>query len=120
MMLTRTNALGSIIALVVAGLFAAAPAASAAGDDYDTQTKMVSTHGLDLTSAAGQATLHRRILMAAVSVCGRDEPYNLKSIAEYDQCREQAVADASAQARVLIARARASTMAVADLGASRP
>ena len=116
----HTSAVRSVVAIVAAGLLWAAPAARAADDDYDTQSRIVGTHDLDLSSAAGRATLHRRIVMAAVSVCGRDEPHTSKSITEYDQCREQAVADASVQARVLIARAGAAPIAVADARTSRP
>jgi UrcA family protein len=115
MSLFRTTALGSVIAIVLAGLFGAAPAAAADGDEYETQSKTVSTHGLDLTTEAGQAALHRRIAIAAASVCG-----GYPRSASYDRCWADAVADASVQANVLIAKASAATLAVADAGASRP
>lgn len=79
-------------------------------------------HGLDLRSPAGQAALRNRILNAAASVCERGDTHDLTaaSAADYDRCREQAVADASAQANVLIARADTATIAVAAAAASRP
>ncbi len=120
MMHVRTTALGPVVVLVVAGLFAAAPAALAADDDYDTESRTVSTQGLDLSKSAGQATLHHRIVIAAARVCRNGDTRDFRSIGGYDQCREQAIADAWAQAKILIARSGAATMAVADAGTSRP
>ncbi len=97
---------GFVIAtLLVGGVAVAAPA-----DDVDTSKVLVSTHGLDLSSPVDQALLQQRIERASRRVCGWYEPGVSSSSNAYIECHRAAIADASAQLKVLVARATGATL----------
>ena len=72
--------------------FAAPPAPAA-------QTRIVSYADLDLSSAAGRARLDQRIGAAVRAVCGRAAPTDLNGLVQVQACREETLADATAQWR---------------------
>lgn len=76
-------------------LLIAAVAALAAGTTVTAQeapTRVVSYGDLDLTSAAGRATLDSRVNAAAKMVCGNLLQTNdLRAMSTYRACRHQAV-----------------------------
>ena len=94
---------GAVVALMLA---AAAPSARADGDD-DSNTVVVSTHGMNLASLQGQAELGRRIERAARRVCQDGEIAHLAERRAYEECHDGAIAGAQRQIRVLIAKAGA-------------
>ncbi|MFC3712090.1 UrcA family protein [Sphingoaurantiacus capsulatus] len=61
------------------------------------RTARVAYADLDLASAAGQATLDRRLDAAADSVCGQNGFVDLAGLRAIDACRGKAVAGARAQ-----------------------
>lgn len=72
--------------------FAAPPAPAA-------QTRIVSYADLDLSNAAGRARLDQRIGSAVRAVCGRAAPTDLNGLAQVQACRDETLADATAQWR---------------------
>jgi UrcA family protein len=76
-----------------AGPALAAPPAPAA------QTRIVGYADLDLSSAAGRARLDRRVDAAVRAVCGRAAPIDLNGLAQVQACRDETLADATAQYR---------------------
>ena len=76
-----------------AGPALAAPPAAAA------QTRVVSYADLDLSSAAGRARLDQRVGAAVRAVCGRAAPTDLNGLAQVQACRDETLADATAQWR---------------------
>ena len=106
------RSIGSVLVamLITTGAFAAAPS-----DDTDTRTVVVSTKGLDLGSPVDQALLQQRIERASRKVCGLYEPGAPPISASYRECHQAAIADASAQLKVLIARVDGRTL-IADKG----
>jgi UrcA family protein len=97
------------------------PDAPAFGSEPETtRMSVVTTYGLDLGPPAGRETLRRRIATAARLVCGQYEAADLREGGDYDRCRPLAIADASAQVDMLIAKAGSRTMSVADSRATRP
>ena len=108
----RLIAIASILIamLITTSVFGATPS-----DDTETRTVVVSTQGLDLGSPAGQALLQQRIERASRKVCGLYESGAAPISAAYRECQQAAMADASAQLKVLIARAERPTL-IADKG----
>ena len=91
---------GSILVGTASPALAEAPAA---------QTQVVSYADLNLASAAGRATLDRRIDRAVRIVCGRVSIQDLNALRQVELCRDETQADAFAQLRrgeVQIALAR--------------
>jgi UrcA family protein len=91
---------GSILAGAASPALAAPPAA---------QTRIVSYADLNLASAAGRATLDRRLDRAVRAVCGRAAIKDLNAYRQVELCRDESLADARAQLRrgeVLVASAR--------------
>ena len=81
---------GSILAGTASPAFAAAPEA---------QTRIVRYADLNLDSAAGRATLDRRIGRAVRAVCGSAAIQDLNALRQVELCRDQTSAGAFAQLR---------------------
>lgn len=60
---------------------------------------------LDLTTAAGQATLDRRLTGAAIQVCGTGSYYDRNELRVRKACRVKTLERARRQAELAIARA---------------
>ena len=104
-------AAGFVIAtLLVGGIAVAAPADDIDTGDLYTSKVLVSTHGLDLSSPVDQALLQQRIERASRRVCGLFEPGASSSSEAYIECHKAAIADASGQLKVLVARATGGTL----------
>ena len=86
-----------------AASLAAAPAR--AQDDGDQNTIVLSTKNIDLASASGQAEMMARIDRAAREVCEQANGFTFEERALFKACRDDAVAGASRQMQVLVARA---------------
>ena len=117
MSVLRTFPLATTSALCL-GLSAASLAATPAlaRDDQDGDTIVLSTKGLDLASASGQAEMMNRIDRAARQVCDESNRVTSEERALFEECREVAVADASGQMRVLVARAGKGAVLFAEAG----
>ena len=73
----------------------------------EVQTRIVRFADLDLTTPAGQHTLHSRILRAAGEVCGGVDLRDLDPMREvFTACRVQAQANVTAQVDLALAKAR--------------
>jgi UrcA family protein len=71
--------------------------ATASNSDASVPTYKVNFDDLDLSTAAGNERLYRRIRTAAESVCRTSEGRRLADIARHKSCMEDAVADAVAK-----------------------
>lgn len=71
-----------------------------------TVTSIVRTADLDLSSPAGQQELDRRIVEAAREVCGTASDVDLEGKNAVRDCRQQTIAQASAQREQLLAAAK--------------
>ena len=78
--------------------------------------QIVSYSDLDLTTAAGQATLDQRLSSAIRTVCGRAFPSDLRAIYQVRRCRSQAIVGVQAQRNDALAQARNNSV---QLAASR-
>ena len=81
---------GSILVGTASPAIAAAPQA---------ETRLVRYADLDLASAAGRATLDRRIDSAVRAVCGRASIQDLNAVHQVELCRDEAEDGAYAQLR---------------------
>ena len=89
--------LASLVTLSVGGLM------SAQARDIDVPTQRVSFADLNLSSTAGQATLYRRLMAAAVQVCGGIEEMHSSPITwtlHVDPCTQAAMMHATAAVSV--------------------
>ncbi len=100
------------------GLFTTSLAAgpARAQDDDQSDTIVLPTKGVDLASASGQAEMMSRIARAARRVCDESNRVTSEERILFDECRDLAVADASRQMRILVARAGRGFVLVADAG----
>lgn len=91
--------------LAIAAAFAATLAVTPASAQEDRQ---IAVHhaDLDLTTAAGQATLDLRLLHAARTACGAPSPADARGQARADACVADLVATAAPQRAALIALAQ--------------
>ena len=96
MMKTRTL-LAAAAAVIAAPAFAESPAAEIV------ETK-VSYADLNLSSAAGRATLDNRVKGAARFVCGSVDGPSIAEHNRHQKCRSSALAEANAQVDEVLAR----------------
>jgi UrcA family protein len=85
--------------IIMAAILAAtlvAPAL-AAGPDHVKATVRVQTADLDLSTAAGQRTLDRRLSVAMVRLCGMPVFFSRDELADLDSCKAEATKAAAAQ-----------------------
>ena len=91
-----------VSALITAAAIKAAPALAEPASSPVAVT-VVHTSDLDLTTAAGQRQLDRRLARAAREVCGEASDADLAGKNEVRSCRETVLADARAQGRQVLA-----------------
>lgn len=94
-------------ALALAGAIISTPAFAAVDDD--TRSVVVRTADLNLSDAAGRATLSRRIANAAAIACGHVDARNLIGSRLAGHCRTDAIANAMPQVQLALSRAAAGT-----------
>lgn len=90
---------------LIASATTIAPTASQAAEPV-TITSVVQTADLDLSSAAGQRALDRRIVRAAREVCGTVSDADLEGRNAARQCRAETIAAAESQRGQLLAAAK--------------
>ena len=91
---------------VFTALVATGMSRQAAGAEMLSYTRNVSVADLDLASSQGEATLDRRIALAARAVCGAADPRDLAAAADLSDCRADAVRDARHSAARLVENAK--------------
>jgi UrcA family protein len=96
-MMKAATQLVAVIAMAttVAGL--SVNSASAHIDDFESRTLAVNVQDLDLNTARGQEVLRRRIKWAADIVCGIPNSRDLRMLADYHACVNEATSGALAQ-----------------------
>ena len=87
-------------AFVIVGAILTATAMPSAALAQDGRTRAVSYADLDISGAAGQVRLDRRIDAAVRTVCGRAFPLDLGAVEEIRRCRSETFASAIADRRV--------------------
>jgi UrcA family protein len=95
----------SIRNIGLAAAIVALTASGAARADDISATRLVSTHGLDLTSSGDQVKLRRQISKAARAVCAEVTDGMNSADADYRDCVREAFAGAWRQAETKIASA---------------
>jgi len=85
--------------LLASATFLAGAAGPALAAPPAPETRIVSYADLDLSSAAGRARLEQRVGAAVRAVCGRAAPTDLNGLAQVQACRDETLADATAQWR---------------------
>ncbi len=105
-----------LVRCALAAILCGGSVAGARADEEDgTAAIAVSTHGLDLVSARGQAELVRRIEVAARRICDDDDTAGLAARRAYESCHDAAIVGAHRQMQVLVAdAASAGSTEVAD------
>lgn len=99
-------------ALALAGAIISTPAyAAPAGEAISMR---VSTAGLDLSSAAGQARLTRRVGHAATMVCGHPDERDLDGTRASKICRTRAIDDAMPQVQLALSAGKAGRQLAAN------
>ena len=94
-------------ALITAGLLLAGPLeAQPAPSDAQTHVSYVRTADLDLSSKDGARAFEQRLAHAAREVCGAASDADLKGKNAVRACRDQAIAQATAQRDDMLAAAR--------------
>jgi UrcA family protein len=97
----------TMLAALTLGAIALPAYASAAAPAGEFRVDLVSTSGLDLTTAAGKAEMKTRISHAANEVCGADGTRDLSELAAIHACRVKALRDADAQVQEAVRSAEA-------------
>jgi UrcA family protein len=88
---------------VTAALIKAAPALAEPAQNVS----VVQTADLDLSTEAGRAALHHRLVVAAYDVCGTGADVDLAGQNAARQCRADVLATARARSEELASRGRA-------------
>jgi UrcA family protein len=100
-------------ALLTGGLIKAAPAFAQTQPAPAVEVSLVHTADIDVTSAAGQRQLDRRLSIAAREVCGTASDADLAGKNDVRACRSDTLAKARLQTQSLLAAAgRGTTIAV--------
>jgi UrcA family protein len=97
-------AAGTIAMLFTAALFGAVDSPSHAAD-LMTRTTVVHYDDLDLHTAAGSATLERRVAGAVERVCKQNSERSLQDMALEAACRQSAIAQAQPRLQTALAAA---------------
>jgi UrcA family protein len=97
------------VMMSLAGAIVPAAAAVQISDSVATAQIVVSTHGIDLSSSAGQNELRHRLMRASHSVCREVAPTVLDTA--YESCVEATFENAQADAARLIASAGGTRLA---------
>ncbi|MBC7637037.1 MAG: UrcA family protein [Acetobacteraceae bacterium] len=96
------------VATALAALSFTAPSQAAAEEPREHRT-VVSTAGLDLATVKGQRRLTLRILHAASALCETPSAADPLGWKTYISCRDEAMARADTQRRLVVASATART-----------
>ena len=94
--MTKLYFLAAIAAVSIAALSAAAPI------KMDTDRVVVSTAGLDLTTAKGLKTLDLRIIHAASSLCGTPSTSDALGWKKFNRCHDSARMAAKEQRKFVV------------------
>ena len=100
-------------ALVAASAFIISVSPAFAEPVTGPNVSVVSTAGLDLSSAAGRAELDHRLVMAAYEVCGTPSDVDLVGKNEARACRADVLAKARAESQQFASRGSAIRIAAA-------
>jgi len=90
----------------LAGLIAAGQAQSVRAEETITESRQVSTSGIDLSTSEGRSQLLRRVRVAAYQVCGEDDGSTGLESDSYRQCVSDAMRNALPQVQAMVASAR--------------
>lgn len=101
-------------AIITAGLIKAVPALAETPASEQTYVSHVQTADLNLASESGQRALDRRVAQAAREVCGVPSDSDLVGQNKARECREDAIARATAERDQRIAAASSSPISVAS------
>ena len=93
------------IPLTILCTLVALPSLASAESFSEHPTQTVSYHDLDLTSAAGQQSLHRRVDGAIRNVCGNADIRDLSAMRSQRACRVTARSGVLSQMMTAMARA---------------
>ena len=96
------------VATALAALSFAAPSQAATEEPREHRT-VVSAAGLDLATVKGQRRLNLRIVHAASALCETPSAADPLGWKTYIRCRDEAMARADAQRRLVVAAATART-----------
>jgi UrcA family protein len=107
----QTLKIMAISALATAAIIKAVPAL--AEPTIGQNVSIVSTAGLDLSSAAGRAALDHRLLVAATEVCGDPSDADLVGKNRALRCREDVLREARNESARLASRGSSILMAAA-------
>jgi UrcA family protein len=99
----------SLFALAIIASAATITPTVASAFEPVTATSIVQTADLDLSSDTGQRELDLRIARAARDVCGTASDVDLEGKNAVRHCRQETVAQASAQREQILAAARVGT-----------
>ena len=89
--------------LVAAAVIKATPAFAEPAQSQN--VSIVHTSDLDLSTAAGRAQLHQRLVLAAFEVCGTASDVDLAGMNAARACRTEVLAKAKADSEQLASRA---------------
>jgi UrcA family protein len=102
------------LALALAGLVAAGAQTPALADSAQGDSIAVNAHGLDLTTAAGEASLRHRVVAAAHQLCAARFAPDLRGSQEFMDCVRGFTRGATPQMQALVSAARGQEHVVAD------
>jgi UrcA family protein len=88
-----------LVAVLATAAALSANSAQAHIDDFEARTLAVRVQDLDLNSARGQEALLRRIKWAADIVCGIPNSRDLRMLADYHACVDEATSHALEQVK---------------------
>jgi UrcA family protein len=97
MMRAATQLVAVLAIATAAGL--SVNSASAHIDDFESRTLAVNVQDLNLNTTRGQEVLRRRIKWAADIVCGIPNSRDLRMLADYHACVNEATSGALAQVK---------------------
>ena len=102
------------LALALAGLIGAGAQTPALADSPQADSITVNAQGLDLTTAAGEASLRHRVVAAAHQLCAARFAPDARSSAEFMDCVRGFTRGATPQMQALVSAARGQEHYVAD------
>jgi UrcA family protein len=102
------------LALALAGLVAAGAQTPALADSAQGDSITVNAQGLDLTTAAGEASLRHRVVAAAHQLCAARYAPAARSSEEFMDCVRDFTRGATPEMQALVSAARGQQHVVAD------
>lgn len=116
--MTNRNLANAIVCAGYTALSAIALSLTVPAAAQETRQERVAYSDLDLTGAAGQAALSKRIGAAVKRVC-RPDGNSALEVQDWNRCKRASLANASRQMEVAIARASGSRTGIAALTIGR-